>query len=54
MVRCNKCKKEIKKSQINKVFQLVLGNMDNGNFYGRKILFYHVKELTAPYSMRLK
>ncbi len=48
MVRCNKCKKKIKKNHINKVFQLILGNMDNGNFYGSEILYYHIEELTIP------
>ena len=48
MVRCNKCKKKIKKNHLNKVFQLILGNMDNGNFYGSEILYYHIEELTIP------
>ncbi len=48
MVRCNKYKKKIKKNHLDKVFQLILGNMDNGNFYGSEILYYHIEELTIP------
>ena len=48
MIRCHKCKKKIKKNQRNKVFQVILGNMDNGDFYGSEILYYHVNELTIP------
>ncbi|MFX1443144.1 MAG: hypothetical protein ACFFHV_07005 [Promethearchaeota archaeon] len=53
MVRCNNCKKKIKKNQMNKVFQLILGNMDNGNFYGSEILYYHIEELISPKSMKM-
>jgi hypothetical protein len=54
MVRCSKCKKRISKDQLNKVFQLTLGKMKNGNFHGNEILYYHVEELTVPNFIKMK
>ena len=53
MVRCSKCKKKIKKSQLNKVFQLTLGNIREGIFYGAEILYYRIEKLTAPNSVKM-
>ena len=53
MVKCNKCKKKIRKTHLNKVFKLTLGNMKNGNFHGNEILYYHIEELTIQKSLKI-
>lgn len=41
MVNCYLCKREIKIQDLRKSFQITLGNIINGKFYGEKVLFYH-------------
>lgn len=53
MVRCYKCKKRIKKVNLNKVFKLTLGNMENGRFQGEKTYYYHLEELMPSASFKI-
>lgn len=41
MINCYLCKREIKIQDLRKSFQITLGNIINGKFYGEKVLFYH-------------
>lgn len=52
MIRCNKCRKRIKKKHLDNVFKLTLGNMKNGFFYGNKTYYYHREELSPNFSFK--
>jgi len=41
MINCYLCKREIKIQDLKKSFQITLGNIINGKFYGEKVLYYH-------------
>ncbi len=41
MINCYLCKREIKIQDLRKLFQITLGNIINGKFYGEKVLFSH-------------
>lgn len=41
MDNCYLCKREIKIQDLRKSFQITLGNLINGKFYGEKVLFFH-------------
>lgn len=47
MIYCSLCKKEINLKHLKNSFQITLGNIINGKFHGKKVLFYHIECLVS-------
>ena len=43
MIKCPLCSEELKEQNLDKYFQITLGDFINGVFKGEKILYYHVE-----------
>ena len=40
---CKKCNRMIRKKDINTAFQITLGDLENGKFFGGKMMYFHRK-----------
>ena len=43
MIKCPLCSEELKEQNLDKYFQITLGDFINGVFKGEKILYFHVE-----------